>query len=835
MKTVRFLGLLLISFMIILISGAYCNNFPIKNDAGSETSDGDNKYSPAGKWLSIKNTVASQGAVKLFVPDFIFSCHSRLLDPAAGPGQYNDVLVYSNSRRTLYKDLFLEIMLMTTSGSHQFEYEISKPLNTYIKEANYAIKMLGEIKVIPKSSNLFKELPVQLKLVGLLFTVQDKVNEAGAEAASIYTSLLAFRDFRYKFLKSQITKNSYYDPDMLVGLELAYNELIGMQTIELASLKKQLEINSGLESASGGLVKIAVGIQFGKVVSAIAGGGLLGVSLATAAETAWFWQLDRTYDAKKAEASVVLLSSIDRTLFESIKPSVSPADIYSTEQMHTHLSNMIYEAANVYNNKSSVQYNFKLPMRAWINEFPYYNIAELASIKQKAINDIEILPPDKDQIASNNSGFFIDTRDGHKYKTVKIGTQVWMAENLAYKAVKGCYAFDDNPVNVRHYGYLYNYETAVNVCPSGWHLPTDNEWKLLEKDLGMNNLEIEKVGDRGDGIGSKLKSKTGWENNGNGNNVSGFSALPAGLRCEGFKCTEGTFIGLGSQGRWFSSTMDLYGPWIRGIYSDTRIERSQCYESNGSSDGYSVRCIKNILGNTSKSFEPQIKKLLIEGGRIDKDDELKYNYHDLNDDGINEVVVYNYSVSGNQVGQYFIYLTNPLKMILDLDGYPAYVISNSTSNGFKDIKGVYKNGDYNLFKWDGNEYSILHKPEIEYSIIELMSDELILSKDFPTKKGCVWFEYNDLNEDGNEEVFVWNYSLRGAQNLPIDIWQTEPLKRISEPFYGDRIEISETLTCGYRNVKIFYYVSGQAYTPSLRGKYFDLRWDKSKKMYVEVK
>lgn len=85
-----------------------------------------------------------------------------------------------------------------------------------------------------------------------------------------------------------------------------------------------------------------------------------------------------------------------------------------------------------------------------------------------------------------NYGHFTDERDGHVYKTIKIGRQVWMAENLAFDfrpGPKGARsdAFDNNPENAKLYGRLYNFDALLqNAAPKGWHVPSDREWREME-------------------------------------------------------------------------------------------------------------------------------------------------------------------------------------------------------------------------------------------------------------------------------------------------------------------------------------------------------------------
>ena len=128
-------------------------------------------------------------------------------------------------------------------------------------------------------------------------------------------------------------------------------------------------------------------------------------------------------------------------------------------------------------------------------------------------------------------GSFTDFRDGKTYKTIRIGSQVWMAENLNYHAGSQCWCYDNLDTNCSKYGRLYLWDIACKVCPAGWHFLGDEEWKSLEKELGMSAGEVDSSGYRGQqaNIGGKLKSVVGWKKpNGGACNDVGFNALPAG-------------------------------------------------------------------------------------------------------------------------------------------------------------------------------------------------------------------------------------------------------------------------------------------------------------------
>lgn len=173
----------------------------------------------------------------------------------------------------------------------------------------------------------------------------------------------------------------------------------------------------------------------------------------------------------------------------------------------------------------------------------------------------------------HNYGSFTDPRDGKIYKTIEIGDQIWMAENLKYD-IPGSKCYDDNPKNALIYGRLYDFDAAKNACPPGWHLPSNEEWEKLINFAGgkENGIGVDEEGIRQkswDSVGNQLKTTSGWKSNGfsgNGSNILGFSAKPAGFRY--FSGREGeTYlyksVHIGDVACWWSASMD--GDWENNI------------------------------------------------------------------------------------------------------------------------------------------------------------------------------------------------------------------------------------------------------------------------------
>ncbi len=178
---------------------------------------------------------------------------------------------------------------------------------------------------------------------------------------------------------------------------------------------------------------------------------------------------------------------------------------------------------------------------------------------------------------------FTDPRDGQEYITIEIGDQTWFAQNLNYET-NDSWWYENSAANGDLYGRLYTWNAAQNACPEGWSLPTDNEWKILEKHLGMSQTVVDEEGWRGTDEGGKMKSTNGWNLEGNGTNSSRFNALPGG-----FKGTS--FFSLGNNGNWWtSSESSSSSGFDRGLDAEsTKVRRDGISKLLGSS----VRCIEN--------------------------------------------------------------------------------------------------------------------------------------------------------------------------------------------------------------------------------------------------
>jgi uncharacterized protein (TIGR02145 family) len=190
-----------------------------------------------------------------------------------------------------------------------------------------------------------------------------------------------------------------------------------------------------------------------------------------------------------------------------------------------------------------------------------------------------VTPSNNEQSSSSigefvESGFMTDSRDGQSYKIVKIGNQTWMAQNLNYETANS-YCYDNDSANCTKYGRLYTWAAAKTACPSGWYLPSNDAWEILFTELGGRST-----------AGKVLKSTSEWNNNGNGTDAYGFSALPAGKSDD---C--GYFNSVSEFTKFWSATPNYfeYYAYCMQLFYDSDLASLSVFNTN---NGFSVRCLK---------------------------------------------------------------------------------------------------------------------------------------------------------------------------------------------------------------------------------------------------
>ena len=225
----------------------------------------------------------------------------------------------------------------------------------------------------------------------------------------------------------------------------------------------------------------------------------------------------------------------------------------------------------------------------------YIPNTEPDNVSDQSADSITVLPANQFNPNINYSSI-TDFRDGKIYKTVLIGTQTWMAENLNFET-ENSYCYNDVPSNCETYGRLYTWATAMDsagvysmagagcghgaicnattsvrgVCPEGWHLPTQVEWKTLLATAGGGST-----------AGTKLKSTSGWCY---GSDDYGFSALPTG-----FRIANGTYFNQGSGVGFWSATNNNDSAWY--VYLSCSFKSADMYKGDKYA-AQSVRCLRD--------------------------------------------------------------------------------------------------------------------------------------------------------------------------------------------------------------------------------------------------
>ena len=285
---------------------------------------------------------------------------------------------------------------------------------------------------------------------------------------------------------------------------------------------------------------------------------------------------------------------------------------------------------------------------------------------------------------------FVDARDSLVYKTVKIGTQTWMAQNLNYvpkDSVGFCYNNETAMCNL--YGRLYPWKVVKEVCPDGWHLPSTAEWQTLAESVG--GLER----------GNNLKTSAGWlvpddGPNGNGNNSSGFSALPAGGNY------DGVFGG---------ATIDVHF-WSATEFGDQSAETfylaqdyywAEISSINRNVSAHPIRCVMDPLtGTMTDTRDGHVYKTIKIANQTWMAENLNYHYAALNKGGDSSSYCYE-NKPENCVTHGRLYLWSAaMDSAGKVNGFASGCGESSTCNVQEPFRGVCPSGWHlpSLTEWN---------------------------------------------------------------------------------------------------------------------------------------
>lgn len=355
---------------------------------------------------------------------------------------------------------------------------------------------------------------------------------------------------------------------------------------------------------------------------------------------------------------------------------------------------------------------------------------------------------------SENVSSFTDPRDNKTYRTVKIGDQVWMAENLAFlpkvsstsnadysKEMYLVYDYSGIDVeeakktsNYKKYGVLYNYTSANLSCPEGWRLPTDDDWKELEKFLGIGDDDIDLMDNfRGD-IAPKMMSTVGWTGCVQATNESMFSAVPSGLYT-----LENGFSRLNDDAcYWTRSFLDLKKVIARRLFKDySGVERTSAKNTTM----LSVRCIKvKIIHVTSVSLE-------LENAKVKEGESITLAVNVLPEDATNRSIIW--SSSDESVATVSGGLVNTLK-----EGTTTITATSEDGNFSDNLTLVVEKkndpvNDGRCVDPDGREYKTVKIGEQvwmaeNYAYLPSITDPYMSSY---TRKSYFVYGYNGANID----------------------------------------------------------------------------------------
>ncbi len=223
---------------------------------------------------------------------------------------------------------------------------------------------------------------------------------------------------------------------------------------------------------------------------------------------------------------------------------------------------------------------------------PYYYVVTQMVDGEESEQSSQLTVATREWLCGNNLEY-----DGQVYSTVKIGDRCWFAENLNYETTEGSFCYDNEEENCDRYGRLYHFDVAVKgeteegvqgVCPDRWYVPTDDDYKEMERALGMERVDSHGTGWRGvdEYVGDKMKRSVDCSQE--GEDFCGEAEFSA--RLSGIRSTAGTYRYRGTHAFFWTSSFDNNHAWRRMISADNSgVHR----EAADTENAFAVRCIRD--------------------------------------------------------------------------------------------------------------------------------------------------------------------------------------------------------------------------------------------------
>ena len=322
-------------------------------------------YLPDGQWVVKQAFGNSQSTCRLWVPSLVPEGETS----ARGRGQRQPpVRTQADVERRVHR---------TAPPDERHSGRICggsvQPIVSGLSTGKKALEVVQQAKLSESRSILGREFVGQLGVAIDILEIAGAVSDADVEVLIAYSALQAFQETRYSCLQRLVAQARNVDPEMSAGLNDAYRRITEDQQKKLGELKSAARRGALVKTGGKVLFHMLVETAAGPALQTLLGSAATASGISVALPAVWLWQLTRTLDAANAEASIVLLSTLDRGPLSDNDLMSTQADRYIVEQLRAYASRMSTEAARIYRDKVTASWEAKEKMKMWAYGDPHYD------------------------------------------------------------------------------------------------------------------------------------------------------------------------------------------------------------------------------------------------------------------------------------------------------------------------------------------------------------------------------------------------------------------------------------------------------------------------------